>query len=62
MVERPAVVDDIFSQTAPQIYRYGYTKLKSSILYNILVSRMVEVILQRMDHNSRSNYQFCDII
>lgn len=56
MIERPAVVNEHFSQTTPQIYHYKHTKLKSSILYNILVSRMVEVILQRMDYNSRSNY------
>lgn len=57
MVERPAVIEESFSQAAPQVYHYGHANLgNNSTLYNTLVSRMAEVIHQRMDDNPRSNF------
>lgn len=69
MVERPAEVEENFSQAAPLVYHYGRTNINNnSTLYNTLVSRMAEVIHQRMDENPRSifaffyNYFFIDVI
>lgn len=63
MVERPAEVEENFSQAAPLVYHYGRTSMNNnSTLYNTLVSRMAEVIHQRMDENPRSNFCFFFII
>lgn len=63
MVERPAEVEENFSQAAPLVYHYGRTSMNNnSTLYNTLVSRMAEVIHQRMDENPRSNFCFFSII
>ncbi|CAI6376973.1 unnamed protein product [Macrosiphum euphorbiae] len=56
MVERPAEVNGSFSQAAPLVYHYGHTKMGiNSTLYNTLISRMAEVIHQRMYGNPRIN-------
>lgn len=56
MVERPAEVEESFSQAAPLVYHYGHTNMSvNSTLYNTLISRMAEVIHQRMDENPRIN-------
>lgn len=57
MVERPAEVEENFSQAAPLVYHYGHANVNSnSTLYNTLVSRMAEVIHERMADNPRSIY------
>jgi len=55
MVERPAEIEESFAQAAPQVYHYGHSNMSNSTLFNTLVSRMAEVIHQRMDENPRSN-------
>ncbi|CAI6374963.1 unnamed protein product [Macrosiphum euphorbiae] len=56
MVERPAEVNESFSQAAPLVYHYGHTKMGiNSTLYNTLISRIAKVIHQRMDENPRIN-------
>lgn len=56
MVERPAEIEESFSQAAPLVYHYGHISINNnSTLYNTLISRMAEVIHQRMDDNPRSN-------
>lgn len=63
MVERPAEVEESFSQAAPLVYHYGHTNMNNnSTLYNTLVSRMAEVIHQRMDDNPRSNLHLLILI
>jgi len=63
MVERPAEVEESFSQAAPLVYHYGHTNMGiNSTLYNTLISRMAEVIHQRMDENPRSNFYLFNII
>lgn len=63
MVERPAEVEESFSQAAPLVYHYGHTNMSiNSTLYNTLISRMAEVIHQRMDDNPRSNFCLLKII
>lgn len=57
MVERPAEVEESFSQAAPLVYQFGHISMSNnSTLYNTLVSRMAEVIHQRMEDNPRSNF------
>lgn len=57
MVERPAEVEESFSQAAPLVYHYGHTNMSNnSTLYNTLITRMAEVIHKRMDENPRSKY------
>jgi len=57
MVEKPAEVDESFSQAAPLVYHYGHTNMSiNSTLYNTLISRMAKVIHQQMDENPRSNF------
>lgn len=57
MVERPAEIEESFSQAAPLVYHYGHININNtSTLYNTLVSRMAEVIHGRMAENPRSNF------
>jgi len=50
MVERPAEVEESFSQAAPLVYHFGHTNMSNNTtLYNTLISRMAEVIHQRME-------------
>lgn len=57
MVERPAEVEENFSQAAPLVYHYGHTNINDTpILYNTLVTRMAEVIHERMTENPKSNF------
>lgn len=56
MVERPAEVEESFSQIAPLVYHLGYTNMTvNSTLYNTLVTKMADVIHQRMNTDPRSN-------
>lgn len=56
MVERPASVDEGFSQQAPLVYHYGHKSLNQNLtLFNTLVSRMAEVIHERMAANKKGN-------
>lgn len=60
MVERPASVDEGFSQQAPLVYHYGYKSLNmNTTLFNTLVTRMAEVIHDRMATNKKGNISFC---
>lgn len=57
MVERPAEIEESFSQAAPLVYHFGHSSVgANSTLYNTLISRMAEVIHQRMDETPRSNF------
>lgn len=54
MVERPAKVDEGFSQQAPLVYHYGHKNMNHNLtLFNTLVSRMAEVIHDRMSTNKK---------
>ncbi|XP_075212091.1 protein CLP1 homolog isoform X2 [Lycorma delicatula] len=56
LVERPATVEEGFSQQAPLVFHMGTTKLQTNqTLYNILVSRMAEVVQERMQANKKAN-------
>ncbi|PNF25313.1 CLP1-like protein [Cryptotermes secundus] len=56
LVERPAAVEEGFSQQAPLVYHYGHKAASTNLaLYNMLVSRLAEVISERMQANRRAN-------
>jgi polyribonucleotide 5'-hydroxyl-kinase len=54
LVERPAAVEEGFSQQAPLVYHYGHKAPSTNLsLYNMLVSRLAEVISERMQANRK---------
>jgi len=54
LVERPAAVDGHFAQTAPLIYHYGHkSPAENGKLYSKLVSRMADVVRERMGANRK---------
>ncbi|XP_067010563.1 protein CLP1 homolog [Anabrus simplex] len=56
LVERPAAVEEGFSQQAPLVYHFGHTSPDTNLtLYNILVSRLAEVVQERLQANRRAN-------
>ncbi|KAJ4439451.1 protein CLP1 homolog [Periplaneta americana] len=56
LVERPAAVEEGFSQQAPLVYHYGHKSPSTNLaLYNMLVSRLAEVISERMQANRKAN-------
>lgn len=56
LVERPADVEEGFSQQAPLVYHFGHKGPANNItLYNLLVSRLAEVSSLRMDSNRKAN-------
>ncbi|XP_077515565.1 protein CLP1 homolog isoform X2 [Amblyomma americanum] len=56
LVERPADVEEGFSQQAPLVYHYGHnTPGTNATLYNVLVSRLAEVINQRAESNKKAS-------
>ena len=55
LIERPASIEDGFSQTAPLIYHFGYkTPSGNSTLYKVVISKMADVIFESMNVNKRS--------
>ena len=54
-IERPADVEEGFSQICPLIYHYGYKSPdKNLMLYNMLVTQLAKVVGERMDANRLS--------
>ncbi len=54
LVERPASIEEGFAQTAPLVYHYGHkTPGHNPPLYNKLVSRMADVVRERMAANRK---------
>lgn len=55
MVERPATFEEGFSQQAPLVYHYGHTSAGKNIgLFNVLISKLAEVTLERLQSNKRA--------
>ena len=49
LVERPASIEEGFSQSSPIVYHYGHkTPGTNTVLYNQLVSRLADVVRERM--------------
>jgi len=56
MVERPASVEEGFSQNAPLVYHYGHNSPgHNNVLYKELVSRLADVVRERMKANRKAD-------
>ncbi|KAL1115892.1 hypothetical protein AAG570_006181 [Ranatra chinensis] len=56
LVERPATVEESFSQQAPLVYNFGHTSVNKNLqMFNMVVTRMAEVVLERMQSNKKAN-------
>lgn len=56
VVERPADIEEGFARTAPLVFHYGHKSPGENLqLYNLLISRMAEVINLRCENNNRAN-------
>ena len=54
VIERPADVEEGFSQSAPLVLHYGHTSpAKNLTLYNLLVSRMADIINMKCDESKK---------
>lgn len=55
LVERPATIEEGFSQQAPLIYHFGHTSPSGNAkLYKVLMSKLAEVTLERLQTNKRA--------
>ena len=55
LVERPASVEEGFSQNSPLVYHYGHSSPgQNHVLYNQLVSRLADVVRERMEKNRKA--------
>lgn len=62
-IERPADVEEGFSQVCPLIYHYGYKEPGSNImLYNLLVSKLAQTVAERMEANRQSKSRELNIL
>ncbi|XP_048486316.1 protein CLP1 homolog [Plutella xylostella] len=56
LVERPASIEEGFSQQAPLVYHFGHKSPNDNLqLYNTIVSRLAEVITERIDSNKKAS-------
>lgn len=54
LVERPASIEEGFSQQAPLVYHFGHKSPGDNLeLYNTIVSRLAEVIAERCENNKK---------
>ncbi|XP_004525577.1 protein CLP1 homolog [Ceratitis capitata] len=57
LIERPASIEEGFSQIAPLVYHFGHKSPGSNnVLYKSTVSKMAEVTLESMNVNKRTKY------
>lgn len=57
VVERPADVEEGYSSAAPLVFHYGHTSPSHNLtLYNLLVSKMADVVNMKCDASKRVNY------
>eukprot|EP00092_Neocalanus_flemingeri_P007445 GFUD01008041.1.p1 GENE.GFUD01008041.1~~GFUD01008041.1.p1 ORF type:complete len:444 (+),score=129.18 GFUD01008041.1:63-1334(+) len=55
LVERPASIEEGFSQNSPLVYHYGHkTPGHNPVLYNQLVSRLADVVRERLVKNRKA--------
>jgi len=56
VVERPADVEEGFAQTAPLVYHFGHKTPSDNLeLYNLLVSRLSQVVNVKCENNKKVN-------
>lgn len=57
LIERPASVEEGFSQNAPLVYHFGHNSPgANNSLYKAVISKMAEVTLNSLNENKRSIY------
>lgn len=57
LIERPASIEEGFSQTAPLVYHFGHKGPGSNnVLYKATVAKMAEVTLESMNVNKRTKH------
>jgi polyribonucleotide 5'-hydroxyl-kinase len=55
-IERPADVEEGFSQLCPLIYHFGYKEPGSNpILHDLLVAKLAQTVAEKMEANRISN-------
>ncbi|CAG9813536.1 unnamed protein product [Phaedon cochleariae] len=55
MIERPAAIDEGFSQEAPLVYNFGHkTPHANSTLFHILVEQLATTVKERLEVNKRT--------
>lgn len=60
LIERPASLEDGFSQEAPLVYNFGYYEPSgNNKLYGLLYDRLAQIIKDKLDINKRSLYIMC---
>lgn len=53
-MERPASIEEGFSQQAPLVYHFGHKAASENLeLYNTIVTRLAEVITERCESNKK---------
>lgn len=59
LVERPASIEEGFSQQAPLVYHFGHNSPGENLeLYNTIVSRLAEVIAERCENNKKGELYY----
>lgn len=57
LIERPAAIEENFSQQAPVVYHFGHKSPgDNQALYEILVKRLAEVTQLRLESDKKANY------
>lgn len=57
LIERPAPVEEGFCQEAPLVYHFGHKSPSGNYqLYNMAVTRLSEVILERIEANKKCKH------
>ncbi len=54
LIERPAPIDDGFSQLAPLVIHYGHKSPENHDLYKNCVSSLAEITMERMEEDKRT--------
>ncbi len=58
-IERPADVEEGFSQLCPLVYHFGYKEPGSNpILHDLLVTKLAQTVAEKMEANRISNALF----
>lgn len=63
LIERPASLDEGFSQEAPLVYNFGYSDPSgNNKLYGLLYAQLAQTIKDKLDINKRSTYMYTKLI
>lgn len=55
VIERPASIDEGFSQEAPLVYHFGHkSPAENTTLYSMLVEKLSLTVKERLDVNKKS--------